>query len=368
MRRARATRRDIVDRHARRGRAAESPERIVAFDLRSVAAALGVVVGVGIGVKVALLAHEGLVLIAIAAFLAIALDPAVTWFERRRLGRGAAVAAVGALAAAAAGLAILVLLPPLVDQVSHFVAALPSLIAQATTGRGPLGSLETRYHVIERLRTADTTAIVHDATSAAGAAGRVATSVFSTVVIGFLALFMLLEGPRWLRRAIELTPERNRPMAERVCAGVYRCVAGFVTGNVVASALAGIVASAIMLAVGVPYALPLGLFVAIVDLLPFVGPVVATVVVSAVALAQGTGTALIVLGLLIAYHLAEGHTLRPLLYGRATALSPLTVLVSLVLCVGVFGILGAVAAIPIAGAVSVILAEIRTPDRPSRGR
>ena len=114
VRRARATRRDIADRHARLGRAAEPPERIVAFDLLSVAAALGVVVGVGIGVKVALLAHKGLVLIAIAVFLAVALDPAVTWFERRRLGRGSAVAAVCALAAAAAGVAIRVLLPPLV--------------------------------------------------------------------------------------------------------------------------------------------------------------------------------------------------------------------------------------------------------------
>jgi len=368
VRRARATHRDTADPDARPSRAGESPERIVAFDLRSVAAALGVVLGVGIGVKVALLAHRGLVLIAIATFLAVALDPAVTWFERRRLGRGRAVATVLALAAAASGLVILVLLPPLVEQVGHFVAALPSLVAQATTDRGPLGSLEARYHVIDRLRSADTTAIVHDATSALGAARSVAVSVFSAVMIGFLTLFMLLEGPRWLRRAIELTPERSRPMAGRICAGVYRCVAGFVMGNVVASVLAGIVATAIMLAVGVPYALPLGLLVAIVDLVPFVGPIVATFAVSAVALAHGAGAALIVLGLLVAYHLVEGHTLRPLLYGRATALSPLTVLVSLVLCVEVFGILGAVAAIPIAGAVGVVLTEIRTADRPSQDR
>jgi predicted PurR-regulated permease PerM len=237
------------------------------------------------------------------------------------------------------------------------------LIAQLTRGRGPIGFLETRYHVVERLRsaTAGGTTIVRDATSALGAVRGVATSLLGVVVIAFLTLFMLLEGPEWRRRVLALTPEPGRPALERVGAGVYRCVAGFVSGNLVASLLAGCVATVIVLVAGVPYALPLGLFVAIVDLVPFAGPIVATVVVSAVALADSAGTALVVLLLLTGYHVVEGHTVRPLLYGRGVALSPLTVLVALLLCTEVFGLLGTLLAIPIAGTVSVVLAELLGP-------
>ena len=98
---------------------------------------------------------------------------------------------------------------------------------------------------------------------------------------------MLLEGPEWRRRCTELIPESNRGVVERIGAGVYRSVGGFVTGNLVASLLAGLVATIIMLVTGVPYAVPLGLFVAIIELVPYVGPLVATVVVTAVALTVG---------------------------------------------------------------------------------
>jgi predicted PurR-regulated permease PerM len=120
-----------------------------------------------------------------------------------------------------------------------------------------------------------------------------------------------------------------------------------------------------MLLTGVPYAIPLGVFVAIIELVPYVGPVAATVLVSGVALTQGTATALVVFVLLVVYHLIEGHTLRPLIYGRALQLSPLTVLVAIVVGTEIAGILGALAAIPIAGSIRVIVVELL---RPRNGR
>jgi predicted PurR-regulated permease PerM len=99
-------------------------------------------------------------------------------------------------------------------------------------------------------------------------------------------------------------------------------------------------------------------FVAIIELVPYVGPVAATVLVSGVALTQGTATALVVFVLLVVYHLIEGHALRPLIYGRALKLSPLTVIVAIVVGTEIAGILGALAAIPIAGSIRVIVVEL----------
>jgi predicted PurR-regulated permease PerM len=335
---------------------------VVLFHPRSVLTALGVLLGVVIAVGFVVLAQAGLILIAIALFLALALNPAVEFFQRRGLGRGWAVGAVYALALGAFALLGLVFIPPLVEQFTKFVNALPGIVDDLTKGHGPLGFLERKYQVVERVRSATTGkgagGLLGEAGSAFSAVKGVATTVIGLLIIGFLTFFMLLEGPDWRHRVTELIPEKKRLATERIGAGVYKAVGGFVTGNLLASFLAGVVATIIMLVTGVPYAIPLGLFVAIIELVPYIGPFVATVLVTAVAFTQGVTTALVVFALLLVYHAIEGHTLRPLVYGRALQLSPLAVLMAILLGTEIAGILGALAAIPIAGSIQVIVGEL----------
>jgi predicted PurR-regulated permease PerM len=336
---------------------------VVLFDARSILVAACVLLGLVATVKFLLLAQAGLTLIAIALFLAAALNPAVEFVERRgRLRRVWSVAAVYSLALALSVCLGLVFLPPLVEQVTRLVDALPDLVADLTRGHGPLGFLETKYHVVEQVRTAiadqGAGGVLGDASSALTAVTDLATTLAGLMIIAVLTFFMLLEGPWWRRQAVELVPERSRPAVERIGSGVYRAVGGFVTGNLLASLLAGAVATTIMLLTGVPYAIPLGVFVAIVELVPYVGPVAATVLVSGVALTQGTATALVVFVLLLVYHVIEGHALRPLIYGRTLKLSPLTVLLAIVVGTEIAGILGTLAAIPIAGSIRVIVVEL----------
>jgi predicted PurR-regulated permease PerM len=335
---------------------------VVVFHPRSILIALGVLLAVVAAIEFMLLAQAGLTLVVIALFLALALNPAVEFVQRRGLRRGSAVGVVYVLALAVLALLGSVFIPPLVDQISKLVKALPNLVDELTKGHGPLGFLERKYQVVERVRDATTG---HDANGVLGQAGSalaavkgIAATVVGSIIIAFLTFFMLLEGPEWRRRCSELIPERNRGVVDRIGAGVYRSVGGFVTGNLLASLLAGLFATVIMLAAGVPYAVPLGVFVAIIELVPYVGPLVATIVVTAVALTVGTVSALVALGLLVVYHVVEGHTLRPYLYGRAVKLSPLAVLVAILLGTEIAGILGALVAIPVAGSIQVVIAEL----------
>jgi predicted PurR-regulated permease PerM len=335
---------------------------VVVFHPRSILTALGVLLAVMAAVEFMLLAQAGLTLVMVALFLALALNPAVEFAQRRGLGRGTAVGAVYIAALAVLALLGSVFIPPLVDQISKLVNALPSLVDELTKGHGPLGFLERKYQVVERVRSATTgqnaDGLLGQAASTFTAVKGIAATVLGSIIIAFLTFFMLLEGPDWRRRCTELIPESNRGVVERIGAGVYRSVGGFVTGNLVASLLAGLVATIIMLVAGVPYAVPLGLFVAIIELVPYVGPLVATIAVTAVALTVGVTSALVALGLLLAYHAAEGHALRPILYGRAVKLSPLAVLVAILLGTEIAGILGALIAIPVAGSIQVIIREL----------
>lgn len=332
------------------------------FRPRSILTALGVLLAVSAAVGFVILAEAALTLIAIALFIALALNPAVEFFQSRGLARGAAVSAVSIMVLGILALLGLVFIPPLVEQVTRFIEALPGLVADLTRGHGPLGFLETKYHVVERVRAATTGPGVEDLAGEAGPAfdlvKSVATTVFGLVIIAFLTLFMLLEGPEWRRRFTELVPPHNRGRADRIGVGVYKAIGGFVTGNLLASLLAGVVVAIILLIVGVPYAVPIGLFVAIIEVVPYIGPAIATVLVTAVALTKGPVSAAIVLGLVVTYHVVEGHTLRPVIYGRALRLSPLAVLIAILLGTEIAGVLGALAAIPIAGSIQVILAEL----------
>jgi predicted PurR-regulated permease PerM len=345
------------------------PRVVVLFDARSVLVAASALLGLAAAVELVLLAQAGLTLIAIALFLAVALNPAVELFERRGLGRVWSVATVYSMALALCVCLGLVFVPLLVDQVTRLVDALPDLVADLTRGHGPLGFLETRYHIVEQVRSATESqgagGVLGDASSALTAAKDLVTTLAGLVIIAVLTFFMLLEGPQWRRRATELVPLRNRASVERIGSGVYRAIGGFVTGNLLASLLAGVVATTIMLLAGVPYAIPLGLFVAIIELVPYAGAVVAVVLVGGVALTHDAATALVVVVLLSAYQVVEGHTLRPLIYGRTVRISPLTVLLAIVVGTEIAGILGALAAIPIAGSIRVIALELL---RPGTGR
>jgi predicted PurR-regulated permease PerM len=317
---------------------------------------LGLVLGVAALLGFLFVAQHGLTLIMIALFLALALNPAVEFFQRRGLGRGLAVATVYVLVVLFFALLAVVFIPPLVEQVTKFVNALPDLVEQLTRGRGPLGFLERKYHVVDEVRKATKPGEV--ALPAVGVAVGVATTIGGVVIIAFLTLFMLLEGPDWRARVMGLVPERHGAATERIGAGVYRSVSGFVTGNLLASFLAGLFAFVILLVAGVPYALPLGLFAAIIEVIPYIGPAVVTVLLSLVALTVSSLAGAVVGGLMVLYHVIEGHTLRPLIYGRALNLSALAVLVAIILGTETAGVLGALVAIPIAGSIQVILAEL----------
>ena len=337
------------------------PERVVVFRLRSVMIGLGIALGVFLLVKFVELAQSGLTLIAVALFISLALDPAVNFFANR-MRRGMAIGVVFAIALLVVAVIGLVLAPPLVDQITKFVKALPSLVADLTKGHGALGFLETKYHVVERVQKAtrgnESGALTGAAAPVLDVVKGLATTVIGVILIVFLTLFMLLEGPDWRDRLMEVVPERRREAVERVGAGIYKAVSGFVIGNLLASFLAGVVATIILLVVGIPFAVPVGLFVTLIELVPYLGPLVATLVMAAVALTQGVVPALVVVGLIVIYHVFEGHSLRPLIYGRAVDLSPLAVLIAIILGTEIAGVLGALAAIPVAGAIQLILAEV----------
>jgi len=337
-------------------------ERLVHFRPRAVLVVLGIVLAAAVTIEVVLLARSVIVWILIAVFLALALNPAVEWLQRRgvkRRGLAVAIAYLGTLAGIAAISATFI--PTLVDQVNSFVDAVPGYVEDLTQGEGKLGFLEREYQIVERVR---------DAVESSGASGvlglsgtavsvtkGVITAVVGTLTIAFLTLFMLLEGPRWVERFYGLLPEESQPRWRVVGRDIYRTVGGYVSGNLFISLIAGVTSTLVLLGLGVPYAVALGLIVALLDLIPLAGATIAAVLVSTVAFLDDVTVGVVVLVFFLLYQQLENHVLQPVVYGRTVQLSPLAVLIAVLIGSSLAGVVGALGAIPVAGTLQVILLD-----------
>jgi predicted PurR-regulated permease PerM len=339
-----------------------APERVVTFRPRTVLTVAGILLALGIALWVVWVSRRVLIWTMIALFLALALNPAVEGLQRRGLHRRGAAAGVVYLAALLVIVGLLALfVPTLVQQVDDLVHAAPGYVRDLTTGRGPLGFLQTKYHVVDRVEQAVNngggTQVLGGASAALDVTRSVVTFIATVVTIAFLTFFMLLEGPAWLERLYGMLPEESRPRWRRVAHDIYRTVGGYVTGNLLISAIAGSATTIVLLVLGVPFAVALGLLVAILDLIPLAGATLAAIVVSLVALTQSVSAGIIVLAFFVVYQQVENHLLQPLVYGRTVQLSPLAILISVLVGAEVAGVVGALSAIPVAGTIQILLVD-----------
>ena len=336
-------------------------ERSIQFRPRAVLSMLGIVLAAALVLQVVWIARGVLTWVFIAMFLALALNPAVDWLQGRGFRRGIAVACayVGALLAIAAIGATFI--PTLIDQVNSFVDAVPGYVQDLTSGRGRLGFLERDYHITEKVRQAIGDGGAGRALGVSGTALAITKSVVSAVIaivtIAFITHFMLLEGPAWVERFFSLVPAESQERWRAVGNDIYRTVGGYVTGNLVISLIAGVVSTLVLLAMGVPYAVALGLLVAILDLIPLAGATIAAILVTTVAFLHTTTAGIVVLVFFLVYQQLENHVLQPVVYGRTVKLSPLAVLIAVLIGAELAGVIGALAAIPVAGSLQVILLD-----------
>jgi predicted PurR-regulated permease PerM len=341
---------------------AVTKERVVRFSLRTVLAVIGLVIAAWALLSIVAITRQVISWILVSIFLALALNPAVEWFMRRGVKRrGYAVALTYALALAAIAAIGYAFIPTLVDQVNDFVKALPGYVDDLTKGRGRLGFLQNKYHLVDKIRDAVNEGGASKVLGLTGTAISFTKSVITLVVaiitIAFLTLFMLLEGPLWMERIYGLLPARLRPRWQAIGQDVYRTVGGYVTGNLLISLIAGTLTTIALLAVGVPYAVALGVIVAVLDLIPLAGATIAAVIIGSVAFLHSLTAGIVVVVFFVVYQQVENQFLQPVIYGRTVQLSPLAVLVSVLIGAKLAGILGALGAIPVAGAIQVILLD-----------
>src|ERR1700722_912036 len=301
-----------------------------------------------------------LLLIGLAFFVALGLEPAVSWLAAKRLPRWAAVTAVlmAALAVLAGSLAAAI--PPLLQQAHQFINEAPHYIQRLDDHSSWIGRLNDRFHVQQRI----TETVNSSGGPVLAQAVKAGTEVFGALadllVVAVLTIYFLVDLPRIRATLYRLAPHSRRPRAILIGDEVYAKVGAYVFGNIVISVIAGVATFIWLVIFGVPYPLLLGIFVALLDLIPF-GSTVAGFIVAAVALTVSAPIAVATLGFYLVFRLAEDYLLVPKVIGRAVEVPAVVTLLAVLVGGALLGIVGALVAIPVAAAIQLCAPEVLFP-------
>ncbi|WP_204297959.1 AI-2E family transporter [Actinoplanes campanulatus] len=324
---------------------------------------IGIVLATAAVLLLAYHTRQVLTWILISALFAVALHPAVGWVTRRgAFGRRWLATLLVFLAAfALLGGLITLFVVPLAREGAQLIENFPQIIDDLRAGRGPVGSLVERFHLMEYAENnADR---IRDYAAGLGAPtiallGSVATGVAGVVTIFVLSYLMVLEAPKVVDGFLALFPERRAEHIRRVGHDCAKTVTGYLTGNLLISFICGTLTFVTLLIMDVPYAGLIALFVGVTDLIPLVGATIGAVVASLAAFTQSTTAGIVVVAFFVLYQQLENHLLQPVVFARTVQLNPLTVLVAILLAVELAGILGALLAIPVAGVLQILARDV----------
>ncbi len=325
----------------------------------------------GLGVLLAWIAYQSLdslrgtlITIAVAALLAIGLDPAVGFLIKRGLRRGLSVLVVmlGLLLVIAA--AAYAVLPPIVNEVASFAVRLPTLL-EGLQNNQLITSLNRRFDIdiVQQVQNSDAfRSLIATASETLLTVGiTVAGLVVDTLIVLILTLYFLAGFPRIKRTAFKLAPASRRERVTELGEVILRQMGGYLGGATVIAIQAGIFAGIFASIVGLPYPWAIALGAALLDFIPVIGPILIGLSMMLLGFTVSVTVGIVAAGVYLVQHLFEAYWLYPRVMNRAMSISTGSVVVAIIIGGALLGVTGALMAVPVAAAIQLIIREVVFP-------
>jgi len=301
----------------------------------------------------------------VAGFIAIAVSGPVN-FLSRWMKRGLAIAIVYIGVVLIPILMMAALVPPIVEQAEELAKNAPKYaqdLQDFANENKQVRELDDKFDLTAKVEelAQEAPAKVGDAAGllADVGAGFVA-SLFAGITILILSVFMVGAGPRWRRAVVRTQPEDRVESLNRLFDRVGAAVGNYVAGALIQATIAGVLSYIVLLVLGVPYPLALALVIFALDLVPLVGATLGAILVGLVTLFQDFPTATIVWVIWsVIYQQVENNVIQPRIQSRAVAVEPFFVLASVLFGSALFGVPGALMAIPAAASIQIAVREYR---------
>ncbi|WP_406078449.1 AI-2E family transporter [Micromonospora sp. NBC_00858] len=307
-----------------------------------------------------------LVLVVIALFLAVGLNPAVVRLRRWKLPHGLAVAVVALTVVLLLCGGVVALVPPIVTQSGQFIDQIPSLVEDLR--RNPtVNDLVERYDVMERVQSAANAQTVGRALGGVlGGAQLIFGTVFRTLTVLVLTIYFLAYFNRLRSLGYALVPRSRRERVQLIGDEILAKVGAYMVGALSIAVLAGATTFVFALIVGLPYPFALAVVVAVTDLIPQIGATLGAVVVSLVGFATSLPVGIACVVFFLIYQQVENYLIYPKVMRRSVEVNEVAALLAALLGVALLGVVGALIAIPTVAALQLILREVVLPRQETR--
>ena len=299
----------------------------------------------------------------LAAFIAIAVSGPVRFLERR-LRRGLAITIVYLGVILVPFLIGAVLVPPIVDQANNLANNAPKYADDLTTtveNNKTLHDLDKKYDLTDKIKeeAKKLPGKVGDAAGVLADVGAgIVSSIFAGLTILILSIFMVGGAPRWRAAFVRLQPGHRELALNRLFDRIGGAVGGYVRGALLQAVIAGFASWIVLEILGVPYPVALALVIALLDLVPLVGATLGAVLVGVVTLFNDFPTATIIWAVWsVVYQQIENTVIQPRIQSRAVQVEPFVVLVAVLFGSTLFGVFGALLAIPAAATLQIAIYE-----------
>jgi predicted PurR-regulated permease PerM len=257
-----------------------------------------------------------------------------------------------------------VLVPPIVEQGQNLADNAPQYaqdVQDYVNKNEKLQDLNQKYDLTTKLQE-QANKLPEKLGSAAGTladvGSKIISSVFAGITILFLSIFMASAAPRWRAAFLRLHPPHRADLLDRMFDRIATAVGNYVRGALLQALIAGVSSYIVLRILGVPYPLALALIIFVLDLVPLIGATIGAVVVGLVTVFQDFPTVTIIWVIWsIVYQQVENNVIQPRIQAKQVQVEPFFVLASVLFGSALFGIMGALLAIPAAASIQIALRE-----------
>lgn len=333
-----------------------------------------VVIAFGLTGLILVKAQQPLTLVLISFFLAMALNTPVRLMAQHLPGKSRLGATAAAFLAIVLflGVFILMVFPPIIQQTAKLIDTIPTLVQDNQDSLTFLNHLVEEYNLqsevdkaLAGLRDQASGMIGNLSANIVTSIGSLLGVVLSTVIVLVMSFFMLLEGPEWMRRLWSIyIDEKRKKHHKELVAKMYAVMVGYVNGQLAVAAISGAGAGIFVFAISffipeVPMnlALPTMAICGILSLIPMFGATVAGVLITLMLLLNSLAAAIIFVIYFVIYQQIENNLVAPAIQSKRIQLSALAILIAVATGTYMFGIVGGIISIPIAGWIKVLVED-----------
>lgn len=307
------------------------------------------------------LVRDIIMLVFLALIIVSAIDPIVNKLQRKKIPRSVTVLVIYAVFLLLIGFSISLLFSPIASEIRGLSESLPILVNKINEYFQGLKNISLNQNFQDGITNSFGNLSENISTVGSNVFSSTISffgGMFSFLIVLSIAFYLSVQEAGSKKFFASLLGDEHRQYALEFIERVQRKMGRWLQGQIVLMFLVFVIDYLGLLLIGAPYALILAIMAGVLEIVPFVGPIISAIIATAISLLHGPMTGLLVLTLFILVQQLEGYVLAPLVMKKAVGLNPVVVIIALLVGAKLAGVLGIIVSIPIATVIGELVNDL----------